>query len=269
MRFVAQARSRLVIPAALLLAIFAAPSVASANAHGTVVAQHASAALVRIGDGYTRPEGSRRVRWIQRRLHLLGYATGPEDGRFGPLTERAVTRFQTEQHLAPDGIVGRITTAHLRAAHAVVRVGTGYAHPHGSRRVRAIQRRLRALGYAPGPIDGRFGPLTQRAVMRFQADRRLAPDGEVGPITSNRLLPHGLPSPSTRARTQAPTPTHPPTLPDLGTKARSHAPLHAPRPSLPHGPPTDVLLVAIAILGLAVFTGSYLRTRARLGERAR
>jgi hypothetical protein len=30
-----------------------------------------------------------------------------------------------------------------------------------------------------------------------------------------------------------------------------------------------VLLVAIAVLGLAVFTGSYLRTRARLGERAR
>jgi peptidoglycan hydrolase-like protein with peptidoglycan-binding domain len=269
MRFVAEARSRLAIPAALVLAILALPSVASANAHGTAVAQRASAALVRVGDGYSRPEGSRRVRWVQRHLHALGYATGPVDGRFGPLTEGAVTRFQANQHLRRDGIVGPITTAQLRAATTVVHLGTGYVQPHGSHRVRAIQRRLDALGYAPGPVDGRFGPLTQRAVVRFQIDHRLAPDGEVGPITSKRLLPHGLASPSTRTRTSQRRSARPPAMPDLPTVGQPAAPRLAQRPSLPHGPPADVVLIAIVLIGLAVFAGSYLRTRARLGERVR
>jgi hypothetical protein len=53
--------------------------------------------------------------------------------------------------------------------------------------VREIQRRLKALGFDPGGIDGTYGPLTQGAVVSFQADRGLVVDGEVGPETARRL----------------------------------------------------------------------------------
>ena len=49
-----------------------------------------------------------------------------------------------------------------------VRLGTGYALPDGSRRVRMIQRMLRRLGYRPGPVDGMFGPRTAAAVRWFE-----------------------------------------------------------------------------------------------------
>src|ERR1700742_3159784 len=47
------------------------------------------AGAVARGAGYTRPEGSDRVRDLQRRLTRLGYRPGPIDGRFGPRTEAA------------------------------------------------------------------------------------------------------------------------------------------------------------------------------------
>jgi uncharacterized protein (TIGR02594 family) len=49
--------------------------------------------------------------------------------------------------------------------------------------VRDLQRRLHELGYKPGPVDGIFGPRTQKAVKAFQPDSGLVPDGIVGPRT--------------------------------------------------------------------------------------
>jgi len=270
-RFMAGARWRLAMLAALLLAILALPSGASAHAHGgSAYAQtRGSASIVRFGDGYSRPRGSRSVRWIQRRLHVLGYAAGPVDGRFGPLTGQAVSLFQATHHLVVDGVVGPATSARLRGARALVRFGTGYAQPHGSRQARAIQRRLRELGYAPGPVDGRFGPLTQRAVTDFQADHGIATDGQVGPKTYARLRPPSVAPRSTSARVGGRESARPPAIPDLPTAPQQPAApriMHAP---LPHSPPTQTLLLAFLLVGLAVFTGSYLRTRARLARALR
>jgi DNA invertase Pin-like site-specific DNA recombinase/peptidoglycan hydrolase-like protein with peptidoglycan-binding domain len=61
-------------------------------------------------------------------------------------------------------------------------VGMG-AEPSSA--VRSVQRVLDSRGYdlgTPG-VDGRFGPLTGRAVRRFQAHYGLAVDGVVGPKT--------------------------------------------------------------------------------------
>jgi len=49
--------------------------------------------------------------------------------------------------------------------------------------VEMLQRILYSIGYNPGPIDGIFGPLTRSAVVRFQLDNGLVPDGIVGPKT--------------------------------------------------------------------------------------
>ncbi|MGE5553779.1 MAG: peptidoglycan-binding protein [Betaproteobacteria bacterium] len=46
--------------------------------------------------------------------------------------------------------------------------------------VAQLQQRLAELGYDPGPVDGRFGPLTEEAVYQLQADYRLRRDGIAG-----------------------------------------------------------------------------------------
>ena len=66
-------------------------------------------------------------------------------------------------------------------------LGSGYYTPHGAAPVRVLQRRLRTAGFSPGPIDGRYGPLTQAAVESFQASRDLQIDGIAGPLTLTAL----------------------------------------------------------------------------------
>jgi DNA invertase Pin-like site-specific DNA recombinase len=72
------------------------------------------AGAVRFGTGYWRPEGSERVREVQRRLKRAGARPGPVDGLFGPLTRAAVKRFQRKHDLAVTGAVGPRTLALLR-----------------------------------------------------------------------------------------------------------------------------------------------------------
>lgn len=52
-----------------------------------------------------------------------------------------------------------------------------------------IQRRLAALGYRPGPVDGVWGRQTIAAVRALQAASGLDPDGIVGPRTLSVLFP--------------------------------------------------------------------------------
>jgi N-acetylmuramoyl-L-alanine amidase len=58
--------------------------------------------------------------------------------------------------------------------------------------VRDIRRRLKALGFASaGDEPGYFGPRTQRAVLAFQRDRGLRPDGVCGRQTWSALVEAG------------------------------------------------------------------------------
>lgn len=54
--------------------------------------------------------------------------------------------------------------------------------------VKQIQTALYAAGYPCGVIDGKFGQLTEEAVMEFQRDKQLKVDGIVGPATLSKLL---------------------------------------------------------------------------------
>jgi putative peptidoglycan binding protein len=53
--------------------------------------------------------------------------------------------------------------------------------------VKNLQESLTALGYDPGTPDGNYGPSTQQAVEKFQADNGLDTDGVVGPATLAKL----------------------------------------------------------------------------------
>jgi len=53
------------------------------------------------------------VKKLQQKLSELGFNVGPADGVFGPRTEAAVIKFQTDRGLDIDGVVGNQTWAEL------------------------------------------------------------------------------------------------------------------------------------------------------------
>jgi peptidoglycan hydrolase-like protein with peptidoglycan-binding domain/tetratricopeptide (TPR) repeat protein len=213
------------------------------------------------GAGY-QPAGSGAVWNLQRLLVRAGYPPGPIDGRYGPLTERAVRRLQAARGLQADGIAGPQTWTALARRAPLLIPGAGY-EPGGSGPVRDLQRLLAREGYAPGPIDGRYGPLTENAVRRFQAARRLRVDGIAGPETFADLRPQPR-TPLTRGLPR-PTPSHAATVHRASRRVAPRAP---PSGTVPIG--LVLLLVAVAILlPLTVARYALARPREALGRRGR
>jgi peptidoglycan hydrolase-like protein with peptidoglycan-binding domain/DNA invertase Pin-like site-specific DNA recombinase len=231
-----------------------------------------SPVMITQGAGYDRPHGSSQVRALQRRLRAAGLDAGPVDGRFGPLTDAAVRRFQSAQRLAVDGIVGPRTAPALRAPVRLAR-GMGAELPRGSKQVRALQRGLRALGVHPGPVDGRFGSRTEAAVRRFQRANALAVDGIVGPRTARRLAHlRKSASPATRTTTSPPRrrAAPPPARTSPGTQpAPRHTPIATSPPSKPtkaHGgidPVELALVIALVVLAGTLLVVGAVRWRRR------
>jgi peptidoglycan hydrolase-like protein with peptidoglycan-binding domain len=236
--------------------------------HHRPVGQTPDAWLLGPGAGYATPNGSRLVRQLQRQLTRAGDHPGPLDGRFGPLTEAAVIRFQTAHGLPIDGIVGPLTTGALRAGHRALAPGAGYRTVSGSSAVRVLQRRLARRGFDPGPIDGRYGPLTIRAVARLQLAHHLTITGIAGVHTRAVLirLTHQRHHP-TGARVGARVVVHP-------SRERQQLPLApaarpAGRPAHPPALPITLVLLGFAALGLVAVTVSYTHTRRRVRKQAR
>ena len=152
------------------------------------------------------------VRCLQTTLNAQGYSAGPVDGQFGPMTYRAVFRYQQAKRLFVDGVVGRQTGTALgiwgtASASGASSGGTassgGGAAPAGGvagctintslrrgssgAQVQCLQSRLTALGYPVGPIDGVFGNMTRSGVVRYQQAKGLLADGVVGRITGTSL----------------------------------------------------------------------------------
>jgi peptidoglycan hydrolase-like protein with peptidoglycan-binding domain len=60
---------------------------------------------------------------------------------------------------------------------------------HGDWRVGQAQEQLQAAGYDPGPIDGILGPLTMKALRRYQESQHLPQTGVLDEATRHVLLP--------------------------------------------------------------------------------
>src|SRR5918994_7291216 len=88
--------------------------------------------------------------------------------------------------------------------------GTGYVRPGGSSRVREVQRRLRQLGYRPGPVDGLFGPRTRAATRWFQFKHGFKPTGRVNRSTLTVMQARSEHRPLATERREPPPAAEPP-----------------------------------------------------------
>ena len=253
--------------------------------HTSANAARSRRADLQLGSGERSRHGSLAVRRLQRGLRRAGYAPGPVDGRYGPLTMAAVEQFQSNHALVVNGIVGPATRRAMRAA-PVLSLGAGEGSAHGSPAVAHLQRQLKRAGFTPGPVDGRFGPRTEHALIDFQRARHLAVDGIAGPITGRALQAVGRVSRQHRpAGKAAPSRSAPvthgsqPNRHPSHTSGPNHNPKPRPRPARVPAPgtprlPTIWILIALGVLGLLAVVAGYfqrpIRTRAgRLTRGAR
>jgi peptidoglycan hydrolase-like protein with peptidoglycan-binding domain/DNA invertase Pin-like site-specific DNA recombinase len=187
------------IMACLALLCLPAVSFAAAPSDSRTEAANSASALLARGAGYGKPQGEPRVRALQRTLRALGHRPGPVDGLYGPLTEAAVERLQRDTGLSADGIVGPQTRRVLNTETPPLAPGAGYGEPGGSAQVRDVQRRLRAAGQRPGPVDGRYGPRTRAAIERFQGTAGQPASGVLSRATAVALARADRDQPANRA----------------------------------------------------------------------
>lgn len=138
-----------------------------------------------------RGDGGPGVGQLQDRLTKLGYGVA-RTSEFGPQTESLVKKFQADHQVQQTGKVGPTTLDALEKAElgqpldAAVANGRVLGRDSQGKAVQELQARLASLGY-PLDADGLFGPGTEAAVKRFQADHKVAQTGQVGKTTLGAL----------------------------------------------------------------------------------
>lgn len=124
------------------------------------------------------------VRKLQQKLIDLGYLTGTADGDFGGGTEKAIKRYQSDMNLTQNGIASaELQQMLFSASSAPVQPQAptvtnppvqeddsprDLSYGDSGAQVKALQNRLKELGYLTGTADGDFGGATRSAVQRFQ-----------------------------------------------------------------------------------------------------
>ena len=155
--------------------------------HSSAAPNAAAVSNLRLG---SRSDG---VSQLQSMLNQQGFQT-PINGLFDAHTYRQLVRFQAVNGLEPNGIVSPHTITALQNFQQPP--PTPQPEPDISTKilkrgnrgplVRQVQRLLVYQGFAL-KIDGFFGAKTHQAVMEFQTDQGLRPDGIVGSQTAKVL----------------------------------------------------------------------------------
>ncbi|MCB0924019.1 MAG: peptidoglycan-binding protein [Mycobacterium sp.] len=152
------------------------------------------------GEALRRGHRGGAVVEIRATLATLGFLDHPDDqlttGQhiaadvFDDDLDHAVRAFQQRRGLLVDGIVGEATYRSLKEAS--YRLGARMlAHQFGAPMygddIATLQSRLQELGFYTALVDGYFGLQTHNALMSYQREYGLAPDGICGPETLRSL----------------------------------------------------------------------------------
>ena len=124
---------------------------------------------------------------LQVGLRAHGLYGGPIDGVPGPLTKAGVMRLQVQKGIRPTGKVGRKTRRALGQLGSPL-LGQRQLWPGlVGWDVSSLEFRLVRYGLSPGAVDGRFDESTRLALIRFQRQVGLHPDGIAGKKTFRAL----------------------------------------------------------------------------------
>ncbi|MFB2923756.1 MULTISPECIES: peptidoglycan-binding domain-containing protein [Aerosakkonema] len=170
------------------------------------------AAPASVSDRSTLKKGAKGsdVSYLQQVLADAGVYDGEINGNFDSQTYASVKQFQRDSGLKVDGIVGKRTwstlvdgdkqTANQPFDNSPFTNESGVGQPTGQpitapvlrqgdkgETVKDLQDRLRDLGYFKSRSTGAFGSVTKAAVIRFQRDKGLRPDGIVDKKTQAAL----------------------------------------------------------------------------------
>jgi N-acetylmuramoyl-L-alanine amidase len=151
-------------------------------------------------DALRRGDRGRAVIEIRAALAALGLLENPDDSfttgkqvaldAFDDELDHAVRAFQQRRGLIVDGVVGGATYRALKEASYRLGART-LAHQFGAPMygddVATLQARLQDLGFYTALVDGYFGLQTHNALMSYQREYGLAPDGICGPETLRSL----------------------------------------------------------------------------------
>lgn len=121
-----------------------------------------------------------KVERLQVLLKELGYNPGSIDGEMGHRTRKAVKSFQKSCGLKVTGYVNKKTWETLNRAYEANSLPK-------ETDLKQIQSALKKAGFDPGPIDGKMGPRTKKAIKEFQKSKGLVQNGKVGPKTWREL----------------------------------------------------------------------------------
>jgi peptidoglycan hydrolase-like protein with peptidoglycan-binding domain len=153
--------------------------------------------------------GKDEIRTIQTRMKMAGLNPGAIDGVLGPKTIAALHRFQSGCAMVKD-LLDETATDISRESHALKLTALASATPRTDD-VRAIQTRMRAAGFNPGPSDGILGPRTKSILVGVQSGCTLikafpeTPDQKIRMVerpaalaltSTKRIQPVALPSPA-------------------------------------------------------------------------
>ena len=103
------------------------------------------------------------VRKAQRLLNDMGLNPGPIDGEAGLWTTQALSEFQRRHELPQSGLITPMVLEDLTRV----------------QRTWKVQQDLHTLGFDPGPIDGKAGVRTARAIRAFEASEGLSLTGRI------------------------------------------------------------------------------------------
>lgn len=136
-------------------------------------------------------EKSAAVKRSENVLRKLGYKSVKADGLFDAATKKAVRKFEKKfPGMGSDGAIGEGQLKRMKQVlHAKEDPGSGPLLRKGfsGKPVKALEQRLKRMGFNPGKIDGKFSAATAKAVKRFQKAFALGSDGVVGKTTWRML----------------------------------------------------------------------------------